>query len=68
LAKITLALAQKGLARRRRLDAGGYDESRYLQPIEEYVARGITPAEELLDKFHGPWEGSVGPVLREYAY
>jgi glutamate--cysteine ligase len=68
LAKITLALAQKGLARRRRLDAGGYDESRYLQPIEEYVARGITPAEELLDKFHGPWEGSVGPVFREYAY
>jgi len=44
------------------------DESRYLQPIEEYVARGITPAEELLDKFHGPWEGSVGPVFREYAY
>jgi len=68
LAKITLALAQKGLARRRRLDAGGYDESRYLQPIEEYVARGITPAEELLDKFRGPWEGSVGPVFREYAY
>jgi glutamate--cysteine ligase len=68
LAKITLALAQEGLARRRRLDAGGYDESRYLQPIEEYVARGITPAEELLDKFHGPWEGSVGPVFREYAY
>jgi glutamate--cysteine ligase len=68
LAKITLALAQKGLARRWRLDAGGYDESRYLQPIEEYVARGITPAEELLDKFHGPWEGSVGPVFREYAY
>jgi glutamate--cysteine ligase len=68
LAKITLALAQKGLTRRWRLDAGGYDESRYLQPIEEYVARGITPAEELLDKFHGPWEGSVGPVFREYAY
>jgi glutamate--cysteine ligase len=68
LAKATLALAQEGLARRRRLDANGYDESRYLQPIEEYVARGITPAQELLDKFHGPWGGSVEPVFREYAY
>src|SRR4029077_12621806 len=28
LAMVTLALAQEGLARRRRLDAGGYDESR----------------------------------------
>jgi glutamate--cysteine ligase len=68
LARTTLAMALKGLARRRRLDASGYDEGRYLQPIEEYVARGITPAEELLDKFHGPWNGSVEPVFKEYAY
>src|SRR5215831_10986385 len=32
LAKTTIALAQKGLARRRRLDAGGEDERRYLRP------------------------------------
>ena len=43
-------------------------KSRYLRPIQEYVARGITPAEELLDKFHGPWDGSVEPVFKEYAY
>jgi glutamate--cysteine ligase len=68
LAKTTLALAEKGLARRRQLDAGGHDESRYLRPIEEYVARGLTPAEELLEKFHGAWQGSVNPVFKEYAY
>jgi glutamate--cysteine ligase len=68
LAQTTLALAEKGLARRRRLDSGGQDESRYLRPLQEYVARGITPAEELLEKFHGPWEGSVEPVFKEYAY
>ena len=56
LAQTTLALAEQGLARRRRLDPGGHDESRYLRPIQEYVARGITPAEELLEKFHGPWD------------
>ena len=32
------------------------------------IARGITPAEELLEKFHGPWKGSVEPIFEEYAY
>jgi len=68
LAKLTLELSAQGLARRRRLDAQGRDESCYLAPIQEFVARGITPAEELLAKFHGPWGGTVEPVYEEYAY
>jgi len=68
LARATISLAKRGLARRRRLDSAGQDESRYLQPIEEYAARGITPAEELLAKFNGPWSGSVAPAFKEYAY
>ncbi len=68
LAKATLTLAEAGLARRRQHDAAGHDETRYLRPIQEFVARGITPAEELLEKFHGPWNGSVDPVYKEYAY
>ena len=68
VAKTTLALARRGLARRRRLDSAGNDESRYLQSIEDYVARGITPAEELLQKFNGSWQRSVEPVFKEYAY
>ena len=43
----------RGLERRKRLDRNGRDETRYLRPLEEIVARGITPAEELLEKFHG---------------
>jgi glutamate--cysteine ligase len=68
VAKTTLALTRQGLARRRRLDAAGNDESRYLLSIEDYVARGITPAEELLQKFNGSWQHSVEPVFKEYAY
>jgi glutamate--cysteine ligase len=68
LATVTLALAEKGLVRRRRFDSSGHDESRYLRPVQEMVARGITPAEELLEKFHGPWNGSVEPIFNEYAY
>ena len=35
---------------------------------QEFVARGITPAEELLEKYHGPWGNSVEPVFTEHAY
>ena len=64
----TLRLAEKGLVRRNKLDRNGRDETRYLRPLQEIVARGITPAEELLEKYHGPWKGSVEPIFEEYAY
>jgi glutamate--cysteine ligase len=67
LAKQCLALAREGLRRRGHLDAEGRDEGHHLEPLEEFVARGVTPAEELLEKFHGPWGGSVKPVYDEYS-
>jgi len=63
-----LWLARAGLARRRKLDAKGNDETVHLRPLEEIAARGTTPAEELLARFHGPWNGSIDPVFRENMY
>jgi glutamate--cysteine ligase len=68
LAQETLRLCSRGLARRKRFDRNGWDETRYLRPLEESIARGITPAEELLEKFHGEWNDSVEPIFDEYAY
>jgi glutamate--cysteine ligase len=68
LAKETLVLAQEGLSRRKHLDRNGRDETRFLRPLEEIVARGVTPAEELLAKYHGPWRDSIDPLYTEYAY
>ncbi|HZS64214.1 MAG TPA: glutamate--cysteine ligase [Xanthobacteraceae bacterium] len=68
LAKQTLALARAGLSRRGKKGRDGGDETQYLVPLEESVERGITLAEELLEKFHGPWGGSVEPAFTEYAY
>src|SRR6187397_1904403 len=68
LARQTLALARGGLTRRNRKDPQGDDETQYLAPLDESVDRGVTPAEELLEKFHGPWKGSIEPVFDEYAY
>ena len=68
LTQETLRFAARGLARRKYLDRNGRDETRYLRPLEESIARGTTPAEELLEKFHGRWKGSVEPIFEEYAY
>jgi len=40
----------------------------YLRPLQEIAERGITPAEELLEKYNGPWKGSVEPIFDEYVY
>jgi glutamate--cysteine ligase len=68
LARTTVELAGRGLARRGRLDHIGEDERRYLAPIQDYISRGITPADELLQKYHGAWNGSVTAAFDEYAY
>jgi len=63
-----LELARAGLSRRKRHDISGEDETRYLEVLEDRLARGTTPAQELLQKFHGPWAGSVDPIYSEEAY
>jgi glutamate--cysteine ligase len=68
LAGEVLKLARAGLKRRKRLDVSGQDETRYLDVIEDHLARGTTPAQELLDKYNGPWAGSVDPIFTEDAY
>jgi glutamate--cysteine ligase len=68
LAQETLRLSRRGLERRARPDRNGRDETRFLRPLEEIVARGITPAEELLEKYFNEWSESVAPIYDQYAY
>jgi glutamate--cysteine ligase len=68
LARETLALARDGLTRRKKFDPYGADETRYLKPLDDLAERGQTTAEEMLQKYHGPWGGSVDPAYKEYAY
>ncbi len=63
-----MRFARAGLVRRRHLDISGQDETRYLDVLEDQLARGTTPAQELLEKFRGPWAGSVDPIYAEEAY
>ena len=68
IATEVLKFARAGLARRNRLDVSGRDETRYLEVLDDRLARGTTPAEALLEKFHGPWAGSVDPIYTQEAY
>jgi glutamate--cysteine ligase len=68
LAREALMVAAHGLERRARLNSRGVDERLFLEPLIEIVETGQTPAERKLELFRGPWQGSVDPVFREYAY
>ncbi|MBW3097127.1 glutamate--cysteine ligase [Pseudohoeflea coraliihabitans] len=68
LAKEVLAISRQGLVNRARLNSEGHDESHFLAPLEETVARGTTIAEEMLALYHGRWNGSVDPLFGEFAY
>jgi glutamate--cysteine ligase len=63
-----LRIARKGLQRRNKLDLNGRDETRYLRPLEEIIARGITPAEAMLTEYQGDWNGSTDPIYTQFAY
>ncbi len=68
LSEEALRIASRGLKRRARLNAHGADESIFLEPMIDIVQANQTPAERKLELFHGPWNGSVDPVFREFAY
>ncbi len=68
VAQDMLAIAREGLRRRGRGREGLTDETSYLTPLDEIAESGITPAERLLEQFHGPWRGEVRNVFDEMAY
>jgi len=68
IARDALVLAREGLRRRGHLDGAGQDETKHLAYAEEIVASGRTPAERLLERYHGAWNGSVKPAFRECVF
>jgi glutamate--cysteine ligase len=65
LGKQILDIAAAGLKARARLNSAGQDESQFLDPLWEIVASGKTPADRLLDLFHGPWDGDISRVYQD---
>lgn len=63
LARELVAIAREGL---RRLASGGGDETAFLEPLEEVVARGTSPGQDLLERWQGAWGGRPDRLI-EYA-
>lgn len=63
-----LAIARGGLKRRAILSRNGNDEQHYLDVLQEIAESGLTPAERLLDAYHGRWNGAIDPVFEECQY
>ena len=62
-----LELSRAGLSRRAKRDAAGRDESIYLAPLQEILARGQTLAQSLEEQYRGPWGGNAERALTELA-
>ena len=68
VAREALAISRRGLAARARRNGEGSDETGFLAPLDEVVARGTTSAEEMLNAYRTRWGGSIEPAFLEYAY
>ncbi|WP_372833343.1 glutamate--cysteine ligase, partial [Puniceibacterium confluentis] len=70
LAREVLDLSEAGLKSRARTGAGGLvpDETHFLSALRESVDTGKTPADELLEQYHGDWNGDLSRIYKEYSY
>ncbi len=68
IARRLLQLARQGLARRQRLNGAGDHEAGFLNPLEEVVDRGTTPAEVKLAALESRGQGDIRRLFREFAY
>ena len=68
VARQIVALAREGLARRHILNDAQDDETIFLAALEDVVATGKTPAENLLKEFETVWKGDINEVFRRHAY
>ncbi|WP_333830858.1 glutamate--cysteine ligase [Pararhodobacter sp.] len=70
LAREVVALADAGLKARALPGAGGLvpDETHFLNALKESLETGQTPADELLARYHGDWQGDLTRIYGEYSY
>ena len=70
LAGQVIDIAADGLRSRARPGAGGLvpDETHFLNALRESVASGQAPADELLERYHGEWDGDLTRIYSEFCY
>jgi glutamate--cysteine ligase len=70
LAREVVAISEAGLRARARPGAGGLvpDETHFLNALNESIESGMVPADELLERYHGAWNGDLTRIYGEFSY
>ena len=68
LAADVVDIAAAGLSRRGFLNAAGDNEGGFLDPLHDVVASGMTPADRLLARYRGDWNGDVSRIYEEFSF
>ncbi len=70
LAREVVAISEAGLKARAKPGAGGMvpDETHFLNALKDSIETGKTPADELLDRYNGDWNGDLTKIYDEFAY
>lgn len=70
LARQVVTIAQAGLKARACPGAGGMvpDETHFLNALNDSLDSGKVPADELLDRYNGDWNGDLTRIYGEYSY
>ena len=68
IAREVVAISRAGLKARDRRNGDDVDESIFLAPLEETLAKKATLADDMLSLYHGRWGGSIEPVFTDFQY
>lgn len=68
MAKEVLKISDQGLRKRNQTSNSGENEQGFLQVLWSDVKKGKTPADELLDLYHGAWKGDLSHIYRDFSY
>ncbi|UWQ25505.1 glutamate--cysteine ligase [Leisingera aquaemixtae] len=70
LAREVVAISESGLKARHKPGAGGLvpDETHFLNALKDSLESGKVPADELLERYHGAWDGDLNRIYSEFAY
>ncbi|MGR3839712.1 MAG: glutamate--cysteine ligase, partial [Cognatishimia sp.] len=70
LAREVLAISEAGLKARQLEGAGGLvpDETHFLNALQESIDSGMVPADELIARYNGDWNGDLTRIYPEFSY
>ncbi|MHA6263335.1 glutamate--cysteine ligase [Arenibacterium sp. CAU 1754] len=70
IAREVVAISEAGLKARARVGAGGMvpDETHFLNALKDSLETGKVPADELLDRYNGDWNGDLTRIYEDYSY